>query len=115
MNPKDPHVQICHYCNELKEWCGKVNAGNNYYCNSCIHKINESDIDYWRQCSATEFYDSMLKDMRKGKAPRPSMDKPIGEFSLLESVREHMREIGIDVPERKKRRRKSTRKQGKIK
>jgi hypothetical protein len=57
----------------------------------------------------------MLKDMRKGKAPRPEMDKPIGEFSLLESIREHMREIGIDVPERKKRRKKSTRRQGKIK
>ena len=110
MNPNDPHVQICHYCNELKEYCGKVNAGNNYYCMKCIHKINESDIDYWKECSNTEFYDSMLKEMRKGKESRLSSQ----EFSMLEGLREHMREMGIDVPKRKKRRKKSTWGCGKI-
>ena len=107
MNPRDPHVQICHYCNELKEYCGKVNGGNNYYCTGCIHKINELDIDYWRRCTNTEFYESLLKEMRKGKEPRPSSLKPPHEFSILESFREHMREMGIDVPERKTRRRKT--------
>jgi|TARA_B110000914_G_scaffold190338_1_gene176225 hypothetical protein len=33
--------------------------------------------------------------MRKGKSPRPEMDKTIGKFSILKSLREHMREIGI--------------------
>ncbi len=95
---------VCCYCNEANQYCSRVNAGTNYYCMKCIAKIEKLGIDYWRECSSTEFYDNMLKDMRKGKAPRPEMDKPIGEFSILESLREHMREMGIDVPERKRKR-----------
>ena len=54
-----------------------------------------------------ELKDFIRKEMRKGKEPRPSSLKPPHEFSILESFREHMREMGIDVPERKKRRRKT--------
>ena len=60
-----PHVQICHYCNELKRFCSRVNFGNHYYCTGCTIKIGKLDIDYWKECSNIEFFRGMLKEMRK--------------------------------------------------
>ena len=68
-NPKTdsdaPHVQICHYCNELKKFCGRVNFGNHYYCTGCVLKIGKLDVDYWKECSNIEFFNGMRKELRK--------------------------------------------------
>ena len=60
-----PHVQICHYCNELKRFCGRVNFGNHYYCTGCVLKIGKLDVDYWKECSNIEFFNGMRKELRK--------------------------------------------------
>ncbi len=60
-----PHVQICHYCNELKRFCGRVNFGNYYYCTGCTLKIGKLDIDYWKECSNIEFFNGMRKELQK--------------------------------------------------
>ena len=60
-----PHVQICHYCNELKRFCGRVNFGNYYYCTGCTIKIGKLDIDYWKECSNIEFFNGMRKELKK--------------------------------------------------
>ena len=48
------------------KFIGIVNAGKKYYCNSCMKKINESGMDYWKPCSQVEFFENMLSHMRKG-------------------------------------------------
>ena len=73
-----PHVQICHYCNELKKFCSRVNFGNHYYCTGCVLKIGKLDVDYWKECSNIEFFNGMLKEMRKFREDREdrSSDTP---------------------------------------
>jgi predicted Fe-S protein YdhL (DUF1289 family) len=56
----------CCMCGTTK-FVGRVNMGEKFYCNGCIRKINESGIDYWKPCSNTEFFDSMLSHMKKYK------------------------------------------------
>jgi len=62
--------KVCCMCGTTK-FIGRVNTGEKFYCNSCMRKINESGMDYWKPCSQVEFFDSMLSHMRKGKKKRP--------------------------------------------
>ncbi len=48
------------------KFVGRVNAGKKYYCNTCMRKINDSGMDYWKPCTQVEFFENMLSDMRKG-------------------------------------------------
>ena len=59
--------KICNYCNEESKFGGRVNGGNNYYCIKCISKIEESKIDFWKDCSFEEFLQNFLQ--RKGRYP----------------------------------------------
>jgi len=59
--------KVCCMCNEHKKFLSRVNTGNNYYCISCIAKINKSGMKYWKPCTDVEFFESMLSHMKKGK------------------------------------------------
>ena len=72
------------------KFVGRVNAGKKYYCNSCMRKINDSGMDYWKPCSQVEFFENMLDDMRKG-----SNRKSVNMFS---SIRRTLREIEQESP-----------------
>ena len=62
--------KVCCMCGTTK-FIGRVNAGEKFYCNSCMKKINESGMDYWKPCSQVEFFESMLSHMRKEEKKRP--------------------------------------------
>jgi len=63
------------------KFVGRVNAGKKYYCNTCMRKINESGIDYWKPCSQGEFFENMLSNMRKD-----SNRKPRNMFSSIKEL-----------------------------
>ena len=56
----------CCMCDTTK-FVGRINTGSKFYCNRCIKKINDSGMDYWKECTHLEFFESMSKHMRKGK------------------------------------------------
>ena len=85
---------VCCYCNEITQYCSRVNAGKNYYCLKCISKIEESKIDYWKDCSFEEF----LQTFPRTK-PRSYSETPFAD-----SIRRTLTQMGIDVPKRKSRR-----------
>ncbi len=70
---------LCCMCG-TSEFIGRVNTGEKYYCNTCMKKINDSGMDYWKPCTQVEFFESMLSHMRKGKNRKPS--------NMLSSLRE---------------------------
>jgi len=74
--------ESCCMCGTTK-FVGRVNTGEKFYCNTCMKKINDSGMDYWKPCSNTEFFESMSNHMKKGR-------KSTGNFSLF---KEQMREI----------------------
>jgi hypothetical protein len=53
------------------KFVGRVNAGKKYYCNTCMRKINDSGMDYWKPCTQVEFFENMLSDMRQGRDRKP--------------------------------------------
>ena len=86
--------EICKYCNEESKFGGRVNGGKNYYCIKCISKIEESEIDYWKDCSFEDF----LQNFPRVK-PRSYSETPFAD-----SIRRTLTQMGIDVPKRKSRR-----------
>jgi len=46
------------------KFIGIVNTGKKYYCNSCMKKINESSMDYWKPCSMEEGFENLLSTMK---------------------------------------------------
>ena len=58
--------ESCCICGTTK-FVGRVNTGEKFYCNTCMKKINDSGMDYWKPCSNTEFFESMSKHMKKGR------------------------------------------------
>ena len=85
--------EICNYCNEASKFGGRVNGGKNYYCLKCIKKINDSKIDYWKECSFDEFLESI-----------PTKNRKDSETPCADHIREELRKAGVYVPERKRRR-----------
>ena len=67
------------------KFVGRVNMGEKFYCNGCIRKINESGIDYWKPCSNTEFFDSMLSHMKNRE---PSTENWSGLKKQMREIRE---------------------------
>jgi hypothetical protein len=59
----------------------------------CIKKINDSKIDYWRDCSFEEFLSSI-----------PIKNRSDSETPFADHIREELRKAGVYVPERKRRR-----------
>jgi len=51
--------KVCCMCGTAK-FVGLVNTGKKYYCNSCMKKINESGMDYWKPCSMIEGFENFL-------------------------------------------------------
>ena len=84
--------ELCNYCNEASKFGGRVNGGKNYYCLKCIKKINDSKIDYWKECSFDEFLESI-----------PTKNRKDSETPFADHIREELRKAGVDVPERKQR------------
>ena len=68
----------CCMCGTTK-FIGRVNTGKKYYCNSCMKKIRDSGMDYFKPCSQVEFFESMLSHMKK--------DKDDGPPSMFKSIR----------------------------
>ena len=85
--------EVCHYCNKASKFGGRVNGGKNYYCLKCIKKINDSKIDYWKECSFDEFLESI-----------PTKNRKDSETPFADHIREELRKAGVYVPERKRRR-----------
>ena len=52
--------KVCCICGEHKKFLGRVNTGKKFYCNSCMRKINESGMDYWKPCSMVEGFENLL-------------------------------------------------------
>jgi len=69
----------CCMCGTTK-FIGRVNTGSKFYCNKCMKKINDSDMDYWKPCTQAEFFESMSKHMRKGKKRSRNMFSSIREI-----------------------------------
>ena len=84
---------VCCYCNEANQYCSRVNAGTNYYCMKCIAKIEKLGIDYWKDCSFDEFLGSI-----------PTKNRRDSETPLADHIREELKKAGVDVPERKRKR-----------
>ena len=42
------------------KFIGLVNAGKKYYCNSCMKKINDLEMVYWKPCSMDECFENFL-------------------------------------------------------
>ena len=85
--------ELCNYCSEASKFGGRVNGGKNYYCLKCIKKINDSKIDYWKECSFDEFLESI-----------PTKNRKDSETPFADHIREELRKAGVYVPERKRRR-----------
>ena len=67
------------------KFVGRVNAGKKYYCNSCMRKIKDSGMDYFKPCSQVDFFENMLSDMKDGSNREESNGKP---RNMLSSLRE---------------------------
>jgi hypothetical protein len=76
--------KVCCMCGTSK-FIGRINTGEKYYCNSCMKKINDSGMDYWKPCTQVEFFESMLSHMRKGKSRKST--------NMLSSLKEQLRQI----------------------
>ena len=85
--------EVCNYCNEASKFGGRVNGGKNYYCLKCIKKINDSKMDYWKDCPFDEFLESI-----------PTKNRKDSETPFADHIREELRKAGVYVPERKRRR-----------
>jgi hypothetical protein len=77
----------CCMCGTTK-FIGRVNTGKKYYCNSCMKKIRDSGMDYFKPCSQVEFFESMLSHMKK--------DKDDGPPSMFKNIRRILREAKDD-------------------
>jgi len=86
---------VCCNCNEFSKNASRINAGKNYYCMKCVAKINDSKMDYWKECSFGEFLGKISKDTSDSETP------------FADHFREVWKEMGYDVPERKRRKKKS--------
>ena len=62
--------KVCCMCGEHKKFLGRVNTGKKYYCNSCMRKINESGMDYWKPCSFTDFFKNWSKEINTSRKKR---------------------------------------------
>ena len=69
------------------KFIGRVNTGKKYYCNSCMKKINESGMDYWKPCSFGEFVENWSKEIRD-KRKRKS-----GTSNMLTGLKEVIRQM----------------------
>lgn len=78
--------KVCCVCNENKRFLGRINGGKNYYCNSCISKINKSGIDYWKDCSFEKFLESISNDRSK---------KQYSEHPMADGMRRTLAKMGI--------------------
>ena len=67
------------------QFIGRVNTGEKYYCNRCMKKINDSGMDYWKECTQVEFFESMLSHMRKGSNRKST--------NMISSLKEQLRQI----------------------
>ena len=88
---------VCCYCNKKSQYCSRVNAGKNFYCLKCIKKINDSKMDYWKDCSFEEFLGSI-----------PTKNRKDSETPFADHIREELKKAGVDVPERKRRRKRNS-------
>ncbi len=75
---------LCCMCGATK-FIARVNTGEKYYCNTCVRKINGSEMDYWKPCTQVEFFESMLSHMRKGRKKETN--------NMLSSLKEQFRQI----------------------
>jgi len=78
------------------QFVGLVNTGKKYYCNSCMRKINESSMDYWKPCSQVEFFQSMLSHMKKRNSKKSNM---------FTNLKEQLRQIDKEAKNKKYQRR----------
>tara|TARA_B100000959_G_scaffold74161_1_gene78832 strand:- start:257 stop:541 length:285 start_codon:yes stop_codon:yes gene_type:complete len=88
---------VCCNCNEFSKNASRINAGKNYYCMKCVAKINDSKMDYWKECSFEEFLGSYPFKNKQEDSETPFADH----------IRGIWKEMGYDVPERKRRKKKS--------
>ena len=58
----------------------------------CIKKIDDSKMDYWKDCSFEEFLGSI-----------PTKNRRDSETPFADHIREELKKAGVNVPERKKR------------
>ena len=63
----------------------------------CVAKINDSKMDYWKECSFEEFLGSYPFKNKQEDSETPFADH----------IRGIWKEMGYDVPERKRRKKKS--------
>lgn len=75
---------LCCMCGTSK-FVGLVNAGKKYYCNTCMKKINDSGMDYWKLGSMEECFSNFLSTRKK-------------RYSL----KEHLRQIKDEEANNKK-------------
>jgi hypothetical protein len=78
----------CCMCGTTK-FIGRVNLGEKYYCNSCMKKIRDSGMDYFKPCSQSEFFSSMVSHMKK----HDDDDEPP---SMYKNIRRVLREAKED-------------------
>ncbi len=75
----------CCICGTTK-FIGRINMGEKFYCNACQRKItDEYGQDYWKPCSNTEFFDSMLSHMKNRE---PSTENWSGLKKQMREIRE---------------------------
>jgi len=60
---------VCCMCGTTK-FIGRVNTGEKYYCNSCMRKIDESGMDYWKPCSFVDFFENWSKKINATRKKR---------------------------------------------
>jgi hypothetical protein len=85
-------TNACCMCGTTK-FVGRVNTGEKYYCNSCMKKINDSGMDYWKSCSNTEFFDSMLSHMKNRETNTENWS---GLKKQLREIKEAKKSDGFD-------------------
>jgi len=81
--------RLCCMCGTDK-FVGRVNAGKKYYCNACMRKINDSGMNYWKECSQVEFFENMLSDMRKGSNRKSK--------NMFSNIKETLRQTKEESP-----------------
>jgi len=77
---------LCCMCGTDK-FVGRINTGEKFYCNACVRKINDSGMDYWKECTQVEFFESMLSHMRK-KSNRKSTNMLTGLKDQLRQIKD---------------------------
>ena len=80
---KETMTDSCCMCGTTK-FVGRVNTGSKFYCNKCMKKINDSEMDYWKPCTQSEFFESMLEHIKK--------DKDNGPPNMFKNIRKTLQE-----------------------